>query len=205
MRRWLAQREGMHGRRGDLDQSGIAFYDDFYTPSLAGKWRGSGVGVYTTGSGYVFSNATQGTTQIRPLMNFDFSKIVHLTFSYQYQTTGGGRDLTLYPTASWSDSTGVSNLQVNCTNSGYPQYNIFGPSANNIAWSPVPGTYTWTRIDVFFSPAVQRLYAGLALKVTRTEYIPYSHMTFTIDLHGGFYMRDFRVRYADAPFLNDNI
>lgn len=205
MRRWRAHRDGMQNRRSDLDQSGVVFYDDFYTPSLAGKWRGSGVGVYSTGGGYVFSNATQGTTLLVPLVPFDFTKIIHVSFTYQYQSTGGGRDLTMLPRPVFSDSLSVANLQVNCCNTSYPQYNIFGPGANNTAWSPVPSAYTWTRIDVFFSPAVQRLYANQTLKVTRTEYIPYSHMNLTFDIHGGFYMKDLKVRYAEAPFLNDNI
>jgi len=54
--RWLANKDGICSRRGDLDRSRVVFWDDFTTPSLAVKWEGTGIGVYTTGSGYVWSN-----------------------------------------------------------------------------------------------------------------------------------------------------
>jgi hypothetical protein len=198
MRRYSTKPDGRLLDRNLLEPNPIVFYDDFYTPSLAGKWRGSGVGVYTTGSGYVYYAGVG--YKIYPLMCFDFSKIVHLAFRYKYDSSGGGKDLTIIPVYGPSDS-GLQNLMINCTTSSYPSYNIFGPGQYNTSYSPVPGPNIWTKVDVIFSRGVQRLYQNDVLKVTRYEHVLFTEVTFFVDVHGTFYMRDFVVRYVDAPWL----
>lgn len=197
MRRLRAHKDGMHNRKGDLDQSRVVFWDDFTTPSLAVKWEGTGIGVYTTGSGYVWSNTS--SKYITPLMRFDFTKVVHIQFWYKYDSAGGARDLAIYPKHVGCSETGFLPYLNLCTYT-YPTYNIFGEGQQNTAFTPI-GSGTWAKVDLIYGRDVHRIYVDEVLKITRTERLCYPNVAINVDVHGTFSMKKFSVRYSDSPFL----
>lgn len=189
----------MHNRRIHLDHSEIVFWDDFTSASLGTKWEGTGVGVYTTGSGYLYSNTL--SKYIVPICpRLDLTKIIHVSFQYKYDGAGGSREIT-WGLKAVSASDGFIVPWVNLCNTSYPSYNLFGAGQSNTSWSP-PSAGTWGKVDVIWARDVHRLYYNDVLKVTRTERLYHPTAVLWIDVHGTYYMKNFSMRYLESSFLH---